>query len=264
MKSKKQQIYKMKGCSYKKKSKKGKKSRKSNKSVKYLGGTSKLNLAYPTDKIFFSKPPALAYTGKGGSNPNAENPVYPNTGGIAKSQEWLNSSIVGGGCGCGGNIQVQSGLQSGGNCGCQQGGNNGLPYGAQLPVMKGIEYPNGLTGDTWGPNFKWPATTDIAGNNNHYALNKYTPDVSRQMIATGASPPFSVGGGKKRRINKNKKSRKQNGGALSNFLFEDLVNVGRQFQYGIGSTYNTLKGYGPPTDPMPWKGQLTRANVLTK
>jgi hypothetical protein len=217
-----QKIYRMKGCSKKNKNKKHRK-----KTRKHLGGSS---LAYPTNNIFFQKPP-LAYTGKTGGGTSA---AYPRAGASGHSQAWLNSSM----------------LQGGG-----QRGGNGLPYGQGLPEMRGAAYPNGLTGQPWGANLEWPSTTNIGGNNNHYSLNTYAPnDVSRQMIAAGANPPFSgalqSGGGKKNR------RRKQRGGALSNFLFQDLVNVGRQAQFGLGSTLNTLKGYGPPGDPMPWRGQL--------
>jgi hypothetical protein len=68
------------------------------------------------------------------------------------------------------------------------------------------------------------------------------------MISTGAQPPFSIGG--------SRKSRKQKGGTLSNFIAQDFINLGRQFSFGLGSAYNALTGYAPPTNPMPWKGQL--------
>jgi hypothetical protein len=51
---------------------------------------------------------------------------------------------------------------------------------------------------------------------------------------------------------------------LSNTIGQDFLNVGRQFQYGLGSAYNALAGYPAPTNPMPWKGQLpTTANINT-
>ena len=68
------------------------------------------------------------------------------------------------------------------------------------------------------------------------------------MVATGANPPFSVGG--------TRKTRKQKGGIMSNFLGQDLVNLGRQFQYNVGSTYNALNGYQAPVSPLPWKDQM--------
>jgi hypothetical protein len=248
-KSKKQKLYKMRGCS------------KKNKSRKHKGGAN-MNLAYTGKPIFSLPNPHLAYTvpssnKTGGTNSsnmrtntNAENPVYPNTGGPPASQNWLNSSTLRGGS-CGGTCGL---LKGGSNhrsgCKCSkckgQKGGNGLPYGQGLPEMKPALAPNGLTGQSWGGNFEWPGTTNIGGNNNHYALNTYSPvDISRQMKDIGAQPPF-LGGGK------GKKSRKQRGGTLSNFLYQDLVNVGRQIQYGVGSTYNALSGYNSPVNPMPW------------
>jgi hypothetical protein len=242
-KSRKQKLYKMRGCS------------KKNKSRKHNGGN--MNLAYTGDKpIFSSQNPHLAYTLKtGGSdvkiNTNAENPVYPNTGAPPASQNWLNSSILKGGCGgtCG---LVKGGAKHRIGCKCSsckgQKGGNGLPFGQGLPEMKPILAPNGLTGQNWGADFKWPGTNNVGGDYNHYALNKYSPvDISRQMQDVGAQSPF-LGGGRRKR-----KSRKQRGGTLSNFLYQDLVNVGRQFQYGLGSTYNALRGYDSPVNPMPWQ-----------
>jgi hypothetical protein len=219
MVKKSQKVYKMRGCSKKNKNKN--KKNKRNTTSKHLGGS---NLAYPTNKLFFQKPP-LAFTG---GNKSA---AYPVTQATARSQSWLNENNL-------------------------QGGGNGLPYGEGLPEMRGAAYPNGLTGQAWGGNLDWPGTTNIGGNNNHYSLNRYSPhDVSRQMLAAGANPPFSGalrGGSRRRKKNK----RKLKGGGLSNFLFQDLVNFGRQAQFNAGGTFNTLRGYGPPTDPMPYRGQL--------
>jgi hypothetical protein len=35
-----------------------------------------------------------------------------------------------------------------------------------------------------------------------------------------------------------------------------LINLGRQFQFGLGSAYNALAGYAAPVNPMPWRDQL--------
>ena len=73
------------------------------------------------------------------------------------------------------------------------------------------------------------------------------------MVAAGANRPFSIGG---------RRGRKQKGGTTSNFLSQDLINLGRQFQYGVGSVYNGLLGYSAPVNPMPWKGQLENTPSL--
>ena len=256
-KSRKQKVYKMRGCSKKNKSRK-------HRGAKYLGGN--MNLAYTGKPVFSLPNPHLAYTGKtGGSstnssnmrvNTNAENPVYPNTGGPPAHQGWINSSTQRGGS-CGGTCGLlKGGTKHRTGCKCstckskrQKGGNNGLPYGQGLAEMNPILAPSGLSGSSWESNFGWPGTNNVGGDHNHYSLNTYAPvDISRQMQDIGAQPPFlGMGGGKRKN-----KSRKQRGGALSNLMYQDLVNIGRQAQFGLGSTYNALSGYRAPVNPMPW------------
>ncbi len=266
--TKSQKFYKMKGCS--------------KKTRKHLGGSktnfTNVTLSYPTKNIFSIPNPHLAYKGKGGNNGltqiNTKN-LNPNQGPSGPFPGWLNPSMQRGGCGCGGNIPVQSGGKHRMGCKCsmcknkkqmkKQKGGNGLPYGQGMPEMKGIPYPNGLTGQSWQPNLQWPGSNNISGDFNHYSLNKYEPvDISREMIATGAQPPFSIGGsnknkGKTKNMNKSKKLR---GG--SNYLVQDLVNLGRQFTHGLGSAYNGLRGYSAPVNPLPWNGQLVNTPNLTE
>jgi hypothetical protein len=283
--SKRQKIYKMKGCS--------KKTRKN-----YLGGSAILgadvNLAYPVGNVNAVPNPFLAYTGKGGScggnltpnlnipsNLNGVDKTIPNTGPnpIYPATPFLNPiGSQRGGCGCG--ISVMSGgscpscsapLMSGGRKkkgGCGQLCGPGFMIGGTRHRLRckcssckskrggnmkggnpGIPYPDGLVGKAWTPAIGgWPGVDGVQGSRNYLAPNTYNNDITRQMIATGANPPFSIGG-------KNR-SRKQRGGTLSNFLGQDLINLGRQFQFGIGSAYNALAGYSSPINPMPWKDQL--------
>lgn len=83
-----------------------------------------------------------------------------------------------------------------------------------------------------------------------YPINSYQNDVSRPIMEPtpylGALP---VKGGRRRK-------RTQRGGNLTNFLTQDLVNVGRQIQFGMGSAYNALSGYSAPVNPLPWKDQF--------
>ena len=248
-KSKKQKMYRMRGCS----------KTSTCKNKKYLGGNKPagLNLSYPYPSTTVPNP-FLAYTGKGGNkieqpnlpqNINGSNPIYPSSGPVSTGFNFLNASVLKGGCG-----DAMCSLGGGGGkhrveCKCSDCrpmhggmGNNGIPY------------PDGLVGNPWTASTGgWPGVDGIGGDRNYLALNTYSPnDVSRQMTATGAAPPFSIGGAKMR---KNRRG-KQNGGTLSNFLGQDLINLGRQFQFGLGSTYNALAGYSAPANPMPWKGQL--------
>lgn len=254
-------LYKMKGCS--------KKTCKNHK--KYLGGSTgaDVNLAYTGNSIKTIPNPFLAYTGKGGANSTNlgntnVNGAYPSTGPPVGGFNFLNPQNTqrGGGCGCG------APLMSGGTCSsCQlgfmaRGGSGSHRADCKCSSCKknmtgglgnnGIPYPNGLTGSAWTSSTGgWPGVDNVSGNRNYLELNNYQNDVRNSIISPGANPPF-LGGRKTKHNNR----RKQKGGTLSNFFSQDLINLGRQFQYGLGSAYNGLAGYQAPVNPLPWKGQL--------
>jgi hypothetical protein len=276
-----QKLYKMKGCS------------KSKSLKKYLGGSpSNISLAYPSSNVPTSPNPSLAYTGKnpykgiGGStcssnkylsdlaypqNINGANPTYPSTGPPSGGFNFLNpqnsqhgGAQKGGNCGCG--LSQMGGGKKGGTCptclmGFMAGGSHRV--GCKCSACKrkmhggsgnnGIPYPDGLVGSPWTPSVGgWPGVSGVDGGSNYLAYNTYPTDVQTSMISTGANPPFSIGGGKKSR----KRRSCQKGGTLSNFLAQDLINLGRQFQFGLGSAYNGLAGYAAPASPLPWQGQF--------
>jgi hypothetical protein len=269
---KKQNYYKMKGCS---------------KNAKHLGGSSNLVLAYPSKNINTLPNPALAYTGKGGActngftslsykppNIDGVNPTQPSSGPSAGGYNFLNPQVQrGGGCGCGLNMTGGgvSSIMKGGSCSScvssfLKGGAGSHRVGCKCSACKnkmkggsgnnGIPYPNGLVGSAWTPSVGgWPGVKGIGGDNSYLGHNNYNTDISRYMINTNANRPFSIGGGKKK-LNKTLKNRKQKGGSFSNFLAQDLINVGRQIQYGLGSAYNGIAGYPQSPSPMPWKGQF--------
>lgn len=264
-----QKVYKMKGCS---------KTRRS-----YLGGNGvDIKLAYPSNNIKTVPNPFLAYTGKGGAscstgitpsnlaypqNVNGTNPAYPNTGPPSNGFNFLNpqGNMHGGsqcaGCGC--NL-MKGGCGSLCALGFMAGGKKIMKGGSYNPMSNnGIPYPNGLVGSPYdGKSLSGlPGVDGVGGNRNYYTNNTYNNDVSRQMIDVGANKPFlGFKGGK--RSKKGKHTRKQRGGNLSNFLGQDLINLGRQFQFGVGSAYNALAGYPSPANPLPWKGQLPNTASL--
>lgn len=241
-----QKMYNMMGCSSNCKI-------KSHHHKKYLGGNPAL--AYPSTDVPKTPNPYLAYSGD--TNVNAANKIYPSSGPAPSGFNFLNPQnfLKGGGCGCdiqqGGGSYKGNLAMKGGNC---SAGNGGIPY------------PNGLLGKSWTPNpAGWPGVTDVAMNNNHLGYNTYSPvDISRQMVNEFSNPFKLIGGrkhkkltkGQKTKHNKNKKTKKIRGGALSNLLSQDFVNVGRQLGYGVGSTYNAVLGYPAPVNPLPWKDQL--------
>lgn len=261
----------------------------------YLGGSSDAPLAYTGKPIFSYPNPNLAYTGKGGSscglsnptsipvNINAANPTIPNTGPVPTGQIFYNSSspqhggscptcsMTGGGCGCGLPFMKGGcgplcavGFMVGGKrhrvgCRCSKCKSKEMK---KNKIMKGgntgIPYPNGLVGTPWTSDVSsWPGVNGVPGDGNYYANNTYNNDVSRQMVDVGANRPFlGLKGGKRNKTMKNK----QRGGTLSNFIGQDLINLGRQFQFGVGSAYNALAGYAAPVNPLPWKDQFPTTN----
>ena len=256
-----QKLYKMKGCS-------------KNKTCKnHLGGSADINLAYPSNNVPTVPNPFLAYTGKGGMpstympiNTNAANKTIPNTGPAPDGYNFLNpQGMQRGGC-CG-----SSGIQSGGGCStCASGymvGGKKHRQGCKCSKCKskiqkgGAPYPNGLVGSAWTPSpSTWPGVNGVQGDSNYLELNQYKVDPQTALIATGANPPFSIGGSKR----SGTKKRSQKGGTLSNFLGQDLINLGRQFQFGVGSAYNALTGYAAPVSPLPWRDQIpSAANINT-
>lgn len=255
----KQKLYKMVGCS-----------RKTCKN--HLGGSADVNLAYTGKPVPTIPNPFLAYTGKGGSsnipiNTDAANPLYPNTGPVSNGADTIYNNASqqrGGGCNCGG--LMTGGGTGGGTCpfckfmsggtkhrdGCMcsrcksssflmKGGNSGIPY------------PDGTVGTPYTPDSLPGSLGTAPGDSNFYPLNTYTFDTPLKMIST------SSGGGRRR---KNKYNKTQRGGNVTNFIGQDLINLGRQFQFGVGSAYNALAGYSAPVNPLPWKDQFPTTNKL--
>lgn len=243
----KQKLYKMVGCS---------------KTKRHLGGSADVPMAYTGHHHPAIPNPHLAYVGRGGTNYNAVDPTIPNSGPIPNPGGGTIFNIASqqrGGCGgtCGlmkGGCGGTCGLMKGGKSGCSicqfLGQKGGHRRGCKCSACKskkhkgmkgGNPYPNGLVGSSWTSNpSSWPGVGGVPGNSNHYELNTFARgDVSRQMRMSGG-----------------KKTRKQRGGTMSNFIGQDLINLGRQFQFGVGSAYNALAGYAPPVNPLPWKDQF--------
>ena len=194
---------------------------------KYLGG--KCGLYQPSDMP---------------TNMNGSNPLYPSTGPKVGGFDFLTGNSM-----------------KGGSCGS-----------CAMPMMRGGNginpIPAPLVGSPWSAN-NWPASkVDSPHNATHFPLNTYTNDVPLQMKATGASPPYSsFKGGRRYKRNKtnktNKTNRKQRGGIYSNFISQDLINLGRQIQTGAISSYDGLRGVQQPASPLPWRGQLPDTSSIS-
>lgn len=209
-------------------------------------------------------------TQRGGMAPDIAK-AYPSTVGTPAHMNWINNQTLHGGRS---HRNRRRRSYRGGDCGCsaplfggQKGGRN---YGDLVP--------NGLLGQSWTSNIgTWPGVDGVAMNRGHYDLNTYANDVSRQTQAIGANFPFSGlpwKGGSSRRPRRRRSTRrrrrhtrramsykqgcnrKMRGGALSNFLSQDIINLGREFGFNVNSAYNALNGAPAPVNPLPWKGQL--------
>jgi len=156
-----------------------------------------------------------------------------------------------GGCGCnqrGGNDVVQSLAYSGKPQ--HYATNPNLAFTGNVNSNNPV-YPN--TGSS-GSIMDWLNPSKPVGGTVKYPLNAYNTDVQRNITYTGASNPFSVGGSKRRRKSGRRyKSKNARGGGL---IPEGILNLGRVVNNNLGSAYNGLLGYGPPVNPIPWKGQL--------
>ena len=228
-----------------------------------LGGSSDISLAYTGSSVPTQPNPFLSYMGKGGTscglsepvniqpNTNSANPTLPNTGAPilpTGTPIWNQASAQQGGtceaCSLGTSFMI-GGVRHRSKCRCSKCKSK---YSRKIKKMKGgnASYPNGLVGTPFipGNTQSWPGVDGIPGNSNYFSPNMYVQDPQTSMKDLG-NPPFS--GGRKK---------KQRGGTLSNFLGQDLINLGRQFQFGIGSAYNALAGYSAPVNPLPWRDQM--------
>lgn len=230
-----QKMYKMRGCF---------------KTRKHFGGNLANSSSGGTGSTIF------LYPNKG--PPPAENgqTIFNSTssykGGCGGTCPLTNPQMGGKGCGC--NL---SNLLSGGNAGGLMIGGTMHRKGCKCRECKNKQSQsqkggsNALIGSSWTSNaLSWPGVNGIGGDGNHYANigGVINNDPTRQMIDTNLNKPFKGGNGK----------RKQRGGVLSNFMGQDLINLGRQFQFGVGSAYNALAGYQSPVNPLPWQGQFSK------
>lgn len=103
---------------------------------------------------------------------------------------------------------------------------------------------------------KWFGDNDTKNYQNFIPYNNFKNSLTTSIINTGANRPFL--GGRKTKTNTKTRKNKQKGGAatFSNSLTQDLVNLGRQLQYNVGSAYNAINGYRPPLSPLPWKQHI--------
>ena len=123
--------------------------------------------------------------------------------------------------------------------GSQHGGSHGVP--------------NSVAGNPWTP-LNWPGD-GIQGDRNYYSLpTRFDAHTSMQ-----STTPAVRGGYRYHRRSRSrsrsrpkhsKRRRKWRGGMSSNSVWQDVVNAGRQIEYGSTSAYRTLAAQ--PVLPAPF------------
>jgi len=129
-------------------------------------------------------------------------------------------------------------------------------------MPSGASYPSGAMGYPWEPNAStWPGVAGVQGASNYLAYNNYSyPQADRMLINTEAIP-FKYGGKSKKhtfrkhmrkhKTNKtntkkhNKNKKYQKGGLPSLGILTDFKN-----------TWNSLRGNNQLPSPLPFKDQL--------
>ena len=206
---------------------------------RYLGGDNALNQAYTGSPLVTQSNPNMAFLE---SNPNANANAYPPTDPAPIVPSYMNSQAMSRGGRRGRKQGTRRIRIRGGGCGCGlYGGSGGNVIPAVVPALAGTPV-NG------GDISTWPGVDGVssgASSYPNYAINTYAPnDVSREMVATGAQPPFSTGG--------RRRSAKRGGGFLSTFVPEYGLNIGRGIVHSGSNVANSLLGNLHGTDPAPW------------
>lgn len=131
-------------------------------------------------------------------------------------------------------------------------------------MNSGASYPSGAIGNPWTSNpSTWPGVAGVQGDSNYLAYNNYSyPQTDRMLVNTEAIP-FKFGGkptkskkhafrkhirkyNKSNKLNKQNKNKKyQKGGLPSLGILTDVKN-----------TWNTLRGNPQLPSPLPFNGQL--------
>jgi len=147
-------------------------------------------------------------------------------------------------------------FQKGGCDSCMRGGTSmkgGNSFYKPAPPM-----PGPIVGSAWAYN-KLPGMDGIGGNRNYLSPVNVGKDPALQMTMNGSgykTMNSMVGGRTRKKTVKN-----MNAGGL---IPQDLVNLGRDFSFNLSSAYNSLNGISAPTNPLPYKDQLTNTVTINR
>ena len=131
----------------------------------------------------------------------------------------------------------------------------GLTGGNCTTCLNGGSTANALIGAPWSA-----TNSETQPSSNHYAQNMYDKADPQLMM--------QVRGGKRRGVKGSRgqasKRRGLNGGALMDLVPSDLVNLGRDVTYNVGSAYSSLTGATQPVNPNVTEQQLNTSVNLHK
>jgi len=244
--SKKQKMYKMKGCSHL--------ARKSGVCpvCGKMGGSPDAPLAYTGQAIPTVPNPFLAYTGQNGGvrrrggfkngHRGGNKFPYNNTHGILA----VNKLPTG--------ANLNASFQRGGGV---VGGPGGIPGYSPAAF-----YPDGTVGNSWTPAVGgWPGVDGVSSNRNFLSLNTYPNDPQTQNILQERTVSnYGLKGGRSRRRRGGRKSRKtRRGGALlglNQMLPADILNPLRSTSYNLQGSVAAIQGRTQPPNPLPENSQL--------
>lgn len=159
------------------------------------------------------------------------------------------------GCGCGSTgcpiapfswkqMQQQRGGSGCGSCN-QTGGNNF--YKPPAPM------PGPFVGQSWTPEISgWPGVNGISGDSNYLAQNLYDHGDPQTMMKLGGS-----------KRNKSKRIRGRRGLKGGGIIPQDVTNLVNDLSFNFKSAYNALNGYSAPTNPLPYRDQLSGSNNIS-
>jgi len=228
--SRKQRLWKMKGCAkrYNMRGGCGSCAPANNNNMMMGGGVCAGDILAYSPGYKYSCNDNLAYTGKGGKRTPSQS-------------QFIDDNLH---------------LLFGGSETCK--GNN-MPSGAS--------YPSGAMGSPWWTSnpSSWPGVAGVQGSTNYLAYNNYSyPQADRMGINTEAIP-FKYGGKSKKhafrkhmrkhnktnKSNKHKNKKHQKGGLPALGILTDIKN-----------TWNTLRGNPQLASPLPFNNQLENQNQL--
>ncbi len=114
--------------------------------------------------------------------------------------------------------------------------------------------PGPFEGKPWTPAVSgWPGVNGIGGDSNYLAQNLYNHGDPQTMMKLGGS-----------RKHKGRKYRSMNKSMRGGLIPQDLVNLKNDLVFNFKSAGNALNGFPPPTNPLPYRDQLSGSSLSNR